>query len=200
VRAGRRGRAAGADLHRLPAGTTSNARAVARGLRFRPVGDTARDTLVWLDGGPRTELLGWAMDPRQREQPQRSPGPTPGDVRRRALVVDDNRDAADLLAELLERAGFEVAVAYDGPGALTAIEAELPEVAILDLGLPGMDGYELAAALRADRRLARLRLVALSGYSADADRKRAERAGFDRHLVKPVNLAALTTTLDALLS
>jgi CheY-like chemotaxis protein len=109
----------------------------------------------------------------------------------RILIVDDNRNAAKLLAELLEMTGFVTHVAYDGPTALEAAPAFRPDVALLDIGLPIMDGYELAAKLRAHALLRGTRLIALTGYGQESDRRRAQEAGFDFHLVKPVNLEQL---------
>jgi PAS domain S-box-containing protein len=105
----------------------------------------------------------------------------------RVLIVDDNRDAADLLAELLARAGCLTRVAYDGPSGLRAAEALDPDVCLLDIGLPVMDGYELARRLGELRPERRPYLVAVTGYGQASDRRRAEAAGFDAHLVKPVD-------------
>jgi CheY-like chemotaxis protein len=102
------------------------------------------------------------------------------------LLVDDNRDAADVLAEALSAFGYVVEVAYDGPTALAVVERFAPEAALLDIGLPVMDGYELAARLRA--RGGALHLVAITGYGQESDAARARAAGFDQHLVKPVDL------------
>ena len=108
------------------------------------------------------------------------------------LVVDDNRDAADSIAEFLGELGYEVAVAYDGPSALTVAETFKPHTCVLDIGLPVMDGYELARLLRRSDRLSQeLRLIALTGYGQDGDRRRSEEAGFDAHLVKPVQIDEL---------
>jgi signal transduction histidine kinase/ActR/RegA family two-component response regulator len=104
--------------------------------------------------------------------------------RRRVLLVDDSEDAAAVTAALLAAWGHEVRVAHSGEAALAAFEAFTPAVAILDIGLPDMDGYALAGALRA-RRTPALRLVALTGYGQQADVARAARAGFDLHLTKP---------------
>src|SRR6202035_1696475 len=104
----------------------------------------------------------------------------------RVLIVDDNVDAAESLAMLLRLWGHEVAVAHDGPGALRAAETQPPEVALLDIGLPGMDGYELARRLRPQPGLERTVLVALTGWGQEEDRRRSQEAGFDHHLVKPV--------------
>lgn len=103
---------------------------------------------------------------------------------RRVLVVDDNVDAAETLAELLRHAGHEVAVAHDGPAALAAARADPPDVVLCDIGLPGMSGYDVARALRRERGPGLL-LVAISGYAQPEDVDAAHEAGFDRHLAKP---------------
>jgi CheY-like chemotaxis protein len=105
---------------------------------------------------------------------------------RRILVVDDNSDAADTLAMVLSLRGYEVRVARDGPEALSAAGEFHPELVLLDIGLPGMDGYAVARALRAGPTQGRVRLVALTGYGRDEDRRRSAEAGFDDHLVKPI--------------
>jgi signal transduction histidine kinase/ActR/RegA family two-component response regulator len=117
----------------------------------------------------------------------------------RVLVVDDNADAADTISELLRDAGHEVCVAADGPAALAALDSFVPELALLDIGLPGMDGYELASRLRADRRAGGLRIVALTGYGREPDRARALATHFDEHLVKPVTADKLFEVTDRLL-
>jgi PAS domain S-box-containing protein len=114
----------------------------------------------------------------------------------RVLVVDDNVDAAELLAECLAVDGFDVRVANDAPEALAIVETWEPYVAILDIGLPGMDGYELATRLRA--RLPSVPLMALSGYGQAADRRRSAAAGFDEHRVKPLPIDELTDVVRAL--
>jgi PAS domain S-box-containing protein len=105
---------------------------------------------------------------------------------RRVLVVDDNRDAAESLGTLLRLHGHDVQIAHDGPGALAAAGEHQPEVVFLDIGMPGMNGYEVARRLRADFANGFL-LVALTGWGQDADRARSREAGFDYHLVKPVD-------------
>jgi CheY-like chemotaxis protein len=112
---------------------------------------------------------------------------------RRILVVDDNTDAADLLADTLRAWGHVVAVAYDGPQALDVAGTFGADVAVLDIGMPVMDGYELARTLRA--RGHECRFVALTGYGQDHDRARSADAGFAAHLVKPVDLGALRPLL-----
>jgi CheY-like chemotaxis protein len=111
---------------------------------------------------------------------------------RRVLVVDDNDDAAGLLKAALEENGYTVSVAEDGPSALRAARRFHPDIALLDIGLPVMDGYELGRRLREqEAEPQRLRLVALTGYGLQADRERSLAAGFDHHLVLPVDLDAL---------
>jgi CheY-like chemotaxis protein len=114
---------------------------------------------------------------------------------RRILVVDDNEDAAELLATLLSGLGHEVKMAHDGPQALALAPGFHPEIAILDIGLPVMTGHELAARMRAGDE--RLTLIALTGYGQDDDRERSRRAGFDAHLVKPVDVEALVRLVSA---
>jgi CheY-like chemotaxis protein len=112
----------------------------------------------------------------------------------RVLVVDDNVDAAESLCTLLGMLGHTTAVAYDGPAGLTIATAFRPQVAILDIGLPGMSGHELARRLRAGPATPEL-LVAVSGYARDEDRRHSHEAGFDHHLIKPVELAVMQAVL-----
>ena len=114
---------------------------------------------------------------------------------RRILVVDDNGDAADSLAVLLRLLGNDVRTAPDGPAALEAARAYRPDVVLLDLGLPGMSGYEVCRRLREGHFANGPLVVALTGYGQDEDRRRTREAGFDRHLVKPVNLEELRELL-----
>jgi PAS domain S-box-containing protein len=117
--------------------------------------------------------------------------------RTRVLVVDDNDDARILLAELLRHLGYEVMSAPDAPTALELARSEMPSIALLDIGLPGVDGYELARRFREQDPSGDLRLIALTGYGLESDRARARAAGFDLHLVKPVTTAILESTLEA---
>ncbi|HEY7375166.1 MAG TPA: ATP-binding protein [Polyangia bacterium] len=110
---------------------------------------------------------------------------------RRVLVVDDNEDAAAALAEALLDLGHAVEVAHDGPQALTKLETFSPDIALLDIGLPLMDGYELARRIRREPRLSGIKLVSITGYGQHSDRLRAQEAGFDVHLVKPVDLSVI---------
>jgi PAS domain S-box-containing protein len=118
----------------------------------------------------------------------------------RILVVEDNRDAAETLRDLLELRGYTVQVAYSGPAALELGPQFQPEVLLCDLGLPEIDGYQVAKALRRDPTTTAARMIAISGYGQEEDRRRSQEAGFDRHLTKPVDFDELTALLDALLT
>jgi PAS domain S-box-containing protein len=122
--------------------------------------------------------------PPEEEQPATPPG-------RRILVVDDNVDGAETLALLLRLEGHEVRTAHDGPAALAAVRSERPDVLILDLGMPGMDGFEIARRLRGLPGSEGILLVALTGWAQEEDRRRCYEAGFDGHMPKPAELKAL---------
>lgn len=117
--------------------------------------------------------------------------------KRRILVVDDNRDAADTLSMILKMLGNEVRTAYDGESALTAADAFNPSLLLLDIGLPKMNGYEVARHLRG-KYGKNIFLAALTGWGQEDDRIRSKEAGFDHHLVKPVDAATLRNLLAAL--
>ncbi len=117
-------------------------------------------------------------------------------TRHRVLVVDDNVDAAVSLGMLLKLAGQEVRVAYDGPAALRQATDFRPHLVLLDIGMPGMDGYEVCRRLRRESGLERTTVVALTGWGQDEDRRRSHEAGFDHHIVKPVEPSALQRLLD----
>ena len=114
---------------------------------------------------------------------------------RRILLVDDNDDARSALASLLVLEGADVIEARDGAGALRSAKKEQPPVAVIDIGLPDIDGYEVARQLRLDPRTQSMHLVALTGYGQEADRQRAQAAGFDRHLTKPVDFDELLSAI-----
>jgi signal transduction histidine kinase len=141
--------------------------------------------------------------PRQEALPKGNPGAAPElsgpplSSRKKVLVVDDNRDAAESLSLLLRLNGYEVRTAYDGEAALQAARDYLPDVAVLDLGLPRMDGYEVARRIRQEPALAGITLVAASGYGQEEDRRRSGEAGFDQHLIKPVEMEDLLGILNA---
>jgi CheY-like chemotaxis protein len=111
------------------------------------------------------------------------------------LIVDDNEDAARLLYEGLTALGYRARIATDGPMALSVADEFPPAIGVLDIGLPVMDGYELARHLRAR---GRIRLVAVTGYGQPSDHERSRAVGFDAHLVKPIELAELAHLLDRL--
>ncbi|MDB6133670.1 MAG: luxQ 6 [Verrucomicrobiales bacterium] len=113
----------------------------------------------------------------------------------RVLIVDDHEDAARSLARLLRLRGCEVVLAHTGPNGLTAAREFFPEVLLLDIGLPGFDGYELARILRADTKFSNALFIAISGYAQDGDRARSLASGFDRHFGKPINFSHI---MDAL--
>jgi PAS domain S-box-containing protein len=117
-------------------------------------------------------------------------------VRRRILVADDNRDGAVTLGRLLRFLGHEVEIAHDGQAALLAVATFRPDVALLDIGMPILDGHEVARRLRSDPEQAGMLLVALTGWGRPEDHDRSRTAGFDHHLVKPVEVAELTRLLD----
>jgi two-component system CheB/CheR fusion protein len=129
------------------------------------------------------------------ERPPTSPAVEAPDVAgapgRRVLVIDDNADNADTMREALEQDAYDVRVAYDGPAGLALARSFHPEVVICDLGLPEMDGYAVARAFRAEESLKDVPLIAVSGYTRSDDVRRANEAGFDRHLAKPVDLETL---------
>ncbi len=131
----------------------------------------------------------------EQQAPPPSPSAAPGAVQRRVLLVEDNRDAADSLREILELEGHRVAVAYDGPDGLEKARSFLPQVVLCDIGLPGLDGYGVARELRRDAALSSVFLVALTGYAQPEDQRRALEAGFDRHLAKPPDLEAIGRVL-----
>jgi PAS domain S-box-containing protein len=120
------------------------------------------------------------------------------DGRLRVLVVDDNVDAAETLSGLLELLGHTVLVANDGAQALRLLPSFRPDLAFLDIGMPGLSGYQVAAAIRRDRQFDQLTLVALTGWGGDNDRAHSLQAGFDLHLTKPVTVSAIETMLAGL--
>ena len=132
--------------------------------------------------------------------PLKSAPPTPPAARDlarmlRVLVVDDNEDAADMLVDALASKGYRTRHAHDGPGAIRVCQEFKPHVALLDIGLPVMDGYELAERLRQLPGMERLRLYAVTGYAQESDRERSRAAGFDRHFVKPLDVDVLDGVL-----
>jgi two-component system CheB/CheR fusion protein len=161
------------DLH---GGTiTAHSAGVGRGAEF----------VVRLALAPEETVSGEPVRPRTA-----APG-----GRRRVLIIEDNIDAADSLREALQFSEHEVEVAYTGPAGIAKARACKPEVVLCDIGLPGMDGFEVARTFRADNALKGTRLVALSGYALPEDLQRAQEAGFDQHLAKPPSMESLEEVL-----
>jgi CheY-like chemotaxis protein len=123
---------------------------------------------------------------------------TPAAVKRRILVVDDNVDVADSLAMLLRLDGHEVQIAYSASETFEAVKSMRPDAVFLDIGLPHMDGYEIARRLRADPAAKLVHLIALTGYGQEHDRERAREAGFGAHLLKPAAIEAVNSILASL--
>ncbi len=122
-------------------------------------------------------------------------GPRRQGKKLRVLVVEDNKDAADMLKMLLELDGYDATVAYTGPAGVEAAKANRPDVVLCDIGLPGLDGYGVVRELRKDPATAHARVIAVTGYGGDEDRRKSGEAGFDAHLVKPADPARLQELL-----
>jgi two-component system CheB/CheR fusion protein len=143
----------------------------------------------------RLPVLSIAAGPARKARKKAVPAPH---VKRRILVVDDNIDAADSLATVLRLSGHEVQVGYEGPAALNLAQEFRPQIVLLDIGLPKMDGYEVARRLRQMPDLEKTSLVAITGYGQDDDRKSSHEAGFDHHLIKPVQFERLQSIMQSL--
>jgi len=113
-------------------------------------------------------------------------------------VVEDNADSREMLCELLQLSGYQCRTAASGPAALKLIEEVHPDIAVMDVGLPEMDGYELARRVRQFRKKGDLCLIALTGYGQPSDRALSAEAGFDAHLVKPIQVEQLLSLLERL--
>lgn len=114
----------------------------------------------------------------------------------RIVVADDNEDSAESFAMLLSFSGHEVRIVHDGASALDAVRDFRPDIAFLDIGMPGMTGYEVAQAVRAEPWGREIKLIAVTGWGQPDDRQRARTAGFDRHLIKPIDLAEVDQLLE----
>jgi signal transduction histidine kinase len=139
-----------------------------------------------------------ATAPQARDAPPKFFKADPLAAKHRVLIVDDNRDAADSLAMLIGALGADTLVVNDGLAALAALAKYSPDIVVLDIGMPGMDGYQLAAAIRKLPEFSGTLLVGLTGYGQSEDIKRAHAAGMDRHLVKPVEMGTLQSLLSSL--
>ena len=138
-----------------------------------------------------------AGDPVAAPAPEREVAARAAGRARRVLLVDDNRDSAESLAQLLQLFGHEIWQAYSGRDALAAARSHLPDLVLLDIGMPDLSGYEVARQIRAEPSLAGTTLVALTGYGSEEDRRRSLAAGFDCHLVKPIDFDDLERILAA---
>lgn len=185
---------------------------IARSLGGLGVGLTMAQTLVTLHGGTITaaspgrglgsefEVILPALEAEtstESTHPQDRPTPSEGRAKRRILLVEDNSDALEVLTDLLALWGHEVRAASDGLSAVDTALQMLPDIAFIDIGLPGIDGYEVARRIRADPKGRALKLVALTGYGAPEQRAQAVDAGFNLHLVKPVQPDGLAQLLNA---
>ncbi|MEP6503835.1 MAG: response regulator [Betaproteobacteria bacterium] len=142
------------------------------------------------------QALSHRLNAEPEPMPEPAPAPLPDGSGRTVLVVDDNVDAALALAALLEASGFQVVVAHDGPSALALSQEWAPDYALLDIGMPEMDGYELAAHLRFAPGSEGMKVIAVTGRGLDEDARQSRARGFAAHLVKPVDLGQLANLLD----
>jgi CheY-like chemotaxis protein len=147
-------------------------------------------------GSEFTVRLPLSEAPAGAPTPERKPGSSMSP--QKILVVDDNHDTARSLSLLLQSNGHSVEVAHDGYAALETARSFEPDVILLDLGLPGIDGFKVAEQLRSEDRFQNTRLIALSGYGQAQDRQRSKEVGFDQHLVKPVDFASLAAAIAGL--
>jgi CheY-like chemotaxis protein len=120
-----------------------------------------------------------------------------GSTAYRVLVVDDDRDSADVLSYILAQAGYDVRIALDAAEAFLTVDHFAPDVALIDIGLPMVTGYELAASIRARPELEGCRFIATSGYVGNGLEDRSKAAGFEAHLTKPVSVSQILTTIEA---
>ena len=145
------------------------------------------------DGVGKGSIFSISLPDAQLVESETSPPPASATERNKLqlLIIEDNEDSARTLQRLLKAYGYGTSVAYDGVAGLDLARAQRPDVILCDIGLPKMDGYAVAAALRQFSETARTRLIAVTGYGSDEDRDRARSAGFDAHIVKPINLQEL---------
>ncbi|WP_053076510.1 ATP-binding protein [Caenimonas sp. SL110] len=149
-------------------------------------------------GSTFTVRIPCLLQPAPQAAPRMTEPETPVNSGLKVLVVDDNVDAAETLATVLEMTGRRTRAVFDGRAVLDAARAFEPDVILLDIGLPGLTGYEVAKLLRADPRFSRTLLVALTGWGGEEDRRKSREAGFDEHLTKPVDLSAIEPLLARL--
>jgi CheY-like chemotaxis protein len=169
------------------------------------LGLTVAQRLVEMHGGSievKSDGAGWGSEftialPRSHGDCLEAADPAPPEAAgsRRIMIVEDQRDAAEMLAMLLTAQAHEVQIAADGHAALQSVGQFRPDVMLIDIGLPGMSGYDLAERIRRDPSLGHVLLVALTGYGGPDDRTRALESGFDHHVVKPIDEGALEELL-----
>jgi CheY-like chemotaxis protein len=182
----------GADGVDASVGTASLGHFLERGVRAS-LGLREADGLGLALGLGEPQPLGIPLD-ELRRAPQVEIPLRP--ARRRVLVVDDNEDGADSLAAILQWSGHETATSYNGLDAIEKVSTFRPEIVFLDIGLPGIDGYEVARRLRADDRTTRTMFVALTGWGSEEDKQKSMDAGFHYHLTKPVLADAVADLLS----
>lgn len=170
--------------------------AVARKLVHAHGGDIKAYSAGPGRGSRFTITLPLAVKGAEARPPSNWPDPRKDAPRRRVLIADDNRDTAELMETLLSESGHDVRVAFDGPSAVRLSEEFTPDVVFLDMGLPGMDGYEVAQRVRSLPAGKSMQIVAVSGHVRDEDRARALQSGCNAHLAKPFDVAALSAFID----
>ena len=161
-------------------------------------GGTVSAKSVLGEGSEFTVRLPVMSDPATPSLALAGPAVATLEKRCRVLVVDDNVDSANVMAAVLELSGHEVGVAFDGPSGLQAAVEQRPDAMLLDIGLPGLTGIEVAERIRRDPALERIVLIAMTGYGQDSDRLRSRVAGFDHHLTKPADFAEIEKILAAI--
>jgi CheY-like chemotaxis protein len=187
-------------FHRGSASSRRNPSGLGIGLSLaRGLAEMHGGTITVKSEGPGQGSEFTVRLPLAASQPAQALDRGPDDVLppRRILVVDDNRDAADSMGLVLARAGAEVEVVHDGATALDRVERFHPALVLLDIGMPGMDGYEVARRIRARPALQGIQLVALTGWGQAEDRLRSREAGFDHHLIKPAGIDELCALLPS---
>ncbi len=182
-------------LHRSEGGLGVGLTVVQRVVQLH--GGTVEANSAGLNQGAEFIVRLPVSSPQHGERPEADRASATGRRRLRVVVVDDNRDSADTIAMLLEGSGRDVRVEYTGPDGLETVRSFRPDAVLLDIGLPGLDGYEVARAIRRDPELSGVKLIAVSGYGQESDRRRSKDAGFDVHMVKPVEPQTIEDALNA---
>jgi two-component system CheB/CheR fusion protein len=182
-------------LHRSEGGLGVGLTVVQRVVQLH--GGTVEANSAGLNQGAEFIVRLPVSSPKPCDTPEVDRESAAGRRRLRVVVVDDNRDSADTIAMLLTGSGRDVRVEYTGPAGLETVRSFRPDAVLLDIGLPGLDGYEVARAIRRDPELSGVQLIAVSGYGQESDRRRSKDAGFDVHMVKPVEPQTIEDVLNA---